>query len=406
MAYGSYGTKVTYIRNPNSVQKNFKMKRPQSLLAKNFVKFTTFSILLILFLKFYFVNQVMDFLERITTLTSSFKNEVVSMPDLLLCTTLGVKPSSNFSSALDARNYVSKFNDNSMINRFQEMSYMINKDFEIQYLVNDRSSEKRLLQVGQNLLENESLEIVLIDTLSIGYCLLMKTSTLPKGHGMFIITAKDTLVGQDLESLQFKIILTDENGWQNFVLKQFMYSKPTEIDFHIPDIDSFVYVSLTMSIEKTIFMEGTENRSKCLIEVIAEVREECEPNLCTNIGLMALAPDLPRCMSKEDFEIMDKSTRCGLLGILQFSDCFKPKIITKYHAEPSSFIQKSLEGKKLTIDLSNSGVSNRVDIRKERYIISAEDFIGSIGGSLGLFLGFSFFTLANDMINLSFKKTE
>ena len=39
---------------------------------------------------------------------------------------------------------------------------------------------------------------------------------------------------------------------------------------------------------------------------------------------------------------------------------------------------------------------------EEKYILSTEDFIGTVGGSLGLFLGFSFLTFATDLIGKVF----
>ena len=39
---------------------------------------------------------------------------------------------------------------------------------------------------------------------------------------------------------------------------------------------------------------------------------------------------------------------------------------------------------------------------KKKYILSTEDFIGTVGGSLGLFLGFSFLTFITDVIGKVF----
>ena len=39
---------------------------------------------------------------------------------------------------------------------------------------------------------------------------------------------------------------------------------------------------------------------------------------------------------------------------------------------------------------------------EEKYILSTEDFIGTVGGSLGLFLGFSFLTFVTDIIGKVF----
>ena len=41
---------------------------------------------------------------------------------------------------------------------------------------------------------------------------------------------------------------------------------------------------------------------------------------------------------------------------------------------------------------------------EERYILSTTDFIGSVGGSLGLFLGFSLFTYTSDLLDKIFNR--
>ena len=41
---------------------------------------------------------------------------------------------------------------------------------------------------------------------------------------------------------------------------------------------------------------------------------------------------------------------------------------------------------------------------EERYILSTTDFIGSVGGSLGLFLGFSIFTYTSDLLDKIFNR--
>ena len=101
---------------------------------------------------------------------------------------------------------------------------------------------------------------------------------------------------------------------------------------------------------------------------------------------------------------------CPLLPSLISSRCMKPKIIKKYNAVAATmnfkgYEKEALRNKKVVLlDLGQSLVSTRVEVRKERYIISTEDFIGSVGGSLGLFLGFSFLTNAYDLIDAIFEK--
>ena len=40
------------------------------------------------------------------------------------------------------------------------------------------------------------------------------------------------------------------------------------------------------------------------------------------------------------------------------------------------------------------------EVKEEVYVLSTNEYIGSIGGSLGLFLGFSFYTFATDALGI------
>ena len=162
--------------------------------------------------------------------------------------------------------------------------------------------------------------------------------------------------------------------------------------------------------EDTTFMDGIEDRVECFMRVLKSLENEC-PILCTTLGFVSLVPDFPTCTALEETVFMGNSTKCGVYYVLKSSRCMKPMTLKKHNFVPTTMVFKGGDkaehlGKKkiIILDLSRSTVSTRVEVRKERYIISTEDFIGSIGGSLGLFLGFSFLTSAYDLIDVVFEK--
>ena len=82
-----------------------------------------------------------------------------------------------------------------------------------------------------------------------------------------------------------------------------------------------------------------------------------------------------------------------------YETCFQNSFITQY---PSKFLRGASGVAKPyfgSVAISFDYISPRVELSTERYIIGATDFIGSVGGSLGLFLGFSIFTYTSDMID-------
>ena len=82
--------------------------------------------------------------------------------------------------------------------------------------------------------------------------------------------------------------------------------------------------------------------------------------------------------------------------------CFQNKFSTIYDIQSESYVASKTTFKNpyiASIKLNIDYISPNVDVSTEQYIISTSDFIGSVGGSLGLFLGFSIFTCPFDVIS-------
>ena len=101
------------------------------------------------------------------------------------------------------------------------------------------------------------------------------------------------------------------------------------------------------------------------------------------------------CTSNAEAKCMEQQIILNEKSLLQA--CFKSKRATKYngvkvlgHSDQNSY--------KAGIYFYFDHISSSITLQNERYIISTTDFIGSVGGSLGLFLGFSFFTYTSDVI--------
>ena len=82
--------------------------------------------------------------------------------------------------------------------------------------------------------------------------------------------------------------------------------------------------------------------------------------------------------------------------------CFDSKIKVQYKGDVESL--KVVNGQidpeyKYIVQFTFNPISKRVLVKEERYIISTTDFIGSVGGSLGLFLGFSCFTYTSELLD-------
>ena len=73
-----------------------------------------------------------------------------------------------------------------------------------------------------------------------------------------------------------------------------------------------------------------------------------------------------------------------------YKRCLKPKKTTIYEAKSQSFERALIQND--TVELLFTYASDEIKIEEETLMIGTSSYIGSVGGSLGLFLGFSFFT--------------
>ena len=77
--------------------------------------------------------------------------------------------------------------------------------------------------------------------------------------------------------------------------------------------------------------------------------------------------------------------------------CFKPKLTHLYKAIKPSFDESESSSTKVKINIYP--YSSTLEVKKEILVLDASTFIGSIGGSLGLFLGFSIFSYLSGLID-------
>ena len=83
--------------------------------------------------------------------------------------------------------------------------------------------------------------------------------------------------------------------------------------------------------------------------------------------------------------------------------CLKPKATMEYHGQP--YLLDFRENINRTgLDIFFNFAREDLEIQEEMYVVSIRDFIASIGGSLGLFIGFSCYTYMACTIDTVFKK--
>ena len=84
-------------------------------------------------------------------------------------------------------------------------------------------------------------------------------------------------------------------------------------------------------------------------------------------------------------------------------NCLKPKVTNLYKAIKPSFDESESSSARAKINIYP--YSSTLEVKKEILVLDASTFIGSIGGSLGLFLGFSIFSYLSGLIDWIITKT-
>ena len=105
-------------------------------------------------------------------------------------------------------------------------------------------------------------------------------------------------------------------------------------------------------------------------------------------------------MSRLDLCADGNQTRTFLTKITDSDEvmkCFKPKLTHLYKAIKPSFDESESSSTKVKLNIYP--YSSTLEVKKEILVLDASTFIGSIGGSLGLFLGFSIFSYLSGLID-------
>ena len=77
-------------------------------------------------------------------------------------------------------------------------------------------------------------------------------------------------------------------------------------------------------------------------------------------------------------------------------ECLQLKNQKEFHVD--AYQDGFTNGTKTGVEVVIYSSRNTKRVKEEMLVITTEDFIGSVGGSLGLFLGFSFFTYLLEIV--------
>ena len=254
-------------------------------------------------------------------------------------------------------------------------SYELDQDIQIKLeLIYDSNSYSIPLKtMGAIKVGNKELELLPIQTYAHGTCYKIqpkfKIAIVPF---MFYLEFKvsPNLKESDQPS-KFIVYLTSHNTWQGITTGSWPQKSPSKVEL---DFNSGNYYQVESS--EHLFNKGVESSEDCWKSYI-------EKSNCPQKCRFASFVDLPMCISNEEvdciYDYADKLnlwTRCNLKSEFLTFEGELTKIAKYGNDNNLTFIYINL-------------ISLTKEVIEEIRIISFPNLLGSLGGSLGMFFGFS-----------------
>ena len=278
-----------------------------------------------------------------------------------------------------------------MDEQFSQLSYALNKDFEI--TVQSRPQKPKPLKLGiTSIVKNSKMlkfETQPIRTYFFGTCYKVQPLfEVTKMVGLFWTVKLKNKVDKPKGVYLY---LSSNDTWHGIprqIWPRYQLSKvylPFENDFN----------KLFWRTVHHSYLEGVDNTSECLNSRLQLQKEKNDTKYC---DFFSHGLDLPICNSRQELKGMQ-----SIKDKQWFVDCFKLKQATTYkieHFEPPNFNEPDDSFLLVNIALG----SMEQEINEEILIITSQSLIGSIGGSLGMFFGFSFSTVFIYFLNKALNK--
>ena len=353
------------------------------------------------------VEQLEKFLNKQTTVASKYQLvDSIEPPTLTLCFKNAFKPSMIAKYGISSTYEVER----DVVNEttYNELIYILNRDYIIKVFVVTAMSveedwlnpQKYGLNLGLNQISNNfKFDVKSIHTFYFGLCTkitpLFEIQSFPfEFHP--IIEMDQSVKVNDLPTGLF-VYLTSRDNWHGIPFENWYHYKPSTLLINFkPKAYKKIVARLLPSFVQ--YKSGVENATECISKVIFQ-QSKCKRS-CNPAGL-TLDDHFDPCLDLKD----SKCIRQILYDKLdQYKECLKPKSAMQYEAHviyPN--IYKIISN--ASIEISLDVFTNVLNFREETYITETHNFIGSLGGSLGMFFGFSVSSWTLYFINKLFQHT-
>ena len=189
------------------------------------------------------------------------------------------------------------------------------------------------------------------------------------------------------------IYLFSNDSWQGLCDEVLPFYSPSKFLLNLSKAERLQVPISTTTIQ---FMNGIKDFRECTENII--FNSSCVTK-CVQFYFQS-ALNLPVCNTQEDYQCIADLLYVSE-AVNQLYACRKPQIAKLYNPRPNPW--------NLAVNQTESTVymyfeSSLATVKEEMLITSIEDLIASIGGSLGLFVGFSIFSYISAALEAVFRE--
>ena len=350
---------------------NFSVAMEKQVLLSIVLRSVFHLILFILFVQFYLIEQMGDYIADRATTTSQLKQvEESEFPTITICMDPPVKPSvgSKHGFKWFGEFFYTDTMNTTWLQKSEALSYILNKDFTIRII----NEGKVYLNVG----ENEKFFVEPVFTLLQGICYKMEPTFKVKNkwEDFWFHIKFNNLEKQDRPT-HFVLYLTSPNATLNIATDIWPQYIPGKVKIPVKTKKKVMIVKYDRVIEYT-FKTGVQDSSECMANIIKEFG--CKNQCCHISGC-----SLPICNSSEGFQCILGKSKYVLKCLLQKHQLAYLPQLHEYPLYDHTFFVAN--GAFIV-----GAASGTKEIIEEIDVITLSGLIGSVGGSLGMFFGFSF----------------
>ena len=348
-------------------------------------------LLFAFFCYFYMIDQMADYIKGRTTVTSRFEEvEYLEPPTITVCMHPLFKPTIMASYGLTDQNQFPSgaFDGKPLEELWYLFSYVLGRDFTIEMEIDGevKNVSKGLVTYG-----NLSYEVKPFQTIDHGTCYKIQPSfmifSLPFDCSLRI-SLSSNLSQADMPSKAI-IYLTSNNTWQGIVTSDWPQFPPSKLE-----LDMGKTYKGQLKPTEYRFEQGVENSEECWKKYFMRLN-------CTFKCTFVSVTDLPMCKTSQDVRcIIENLDNLG--GTKPWNVCNRRKKALTYHGQ---LIEKAKYSSSNATFTDLDILSFTKEVKEEIDVITLSDLIGSLGGSLGMFFGFSISSYTLYLIDFIIKVT-